>query len=380
MSDPGAERLQRLLRSELGGLPVPAPPAGEVTRRGRALRARRRTLAWGVTAAVAAAALPVWLLAGRGGTPAGPVVTVNRAASPAVGGMFASGTVGGRPWRLAVGNIAGRPWCLPAVTLNGRDADVLYRAGSTLGKPAFLVPAPGFPGAGFGFTQVAPAVTRVAVQAGARRLTVLPVSVSFCGHRYRLAGFAFGHPYRGVSRLTAYSRLGMAESLQVPSPEFAGTPAPGTSAPGVWRNPGISAAGYQPNAPIAAGRTGGTRWHILQSLGPGGQCYSGTVASGSAWECLPIQAVPPGAALTWVPFPAGLGVTLTGYAGPASPRTAYAVATLSGGSTRRLTPDTWNGRKYLALAFPDRLRLTELYLFDRKGNCFATVTSIPSPK
>jgi hypothetical protein len=53
------------------------------------------------------------------------------------------------------------------------------------------------------------------------------------------------------------------------------------------------------------------------------------------------------------------------------------VATLSNGTTERITPVTVGGRGYLALALPSGTTLTRLALRDRSGHAFATVTSIP---
>jgi hypothetical protein len=52
-------------------------------------------------------------------------------------------------------------------------------------------------------------------------------------------------------------------------------------------------------------------------------------------------------------------------------------ATLSGGTTGRITPVTVGGCRYLALALPSGTTLTRLTLDDTSGHAFATVTSIP---
>jgi hypothetical protein len=97
-------------------------------------------------------------------------------------------------------------------------------------------------------------------------------------------------------------------------------------------------------------------WTIKTGLGLWGQCYTGSIVaakeSGAAGECLPVEAPPRGIALAWVPFPAATPVPITGYAGLASPRTAYVIASFADGTTRRLTPALLSGRGYIALGIP----------------------------
>ncbi len=52
-------------------------------------------------------------------------------------------------------------------------------------------------------------------------------------------------------------------------------------------------------------------------------------------------------------------------------------ATLSSGTSARITPVTVGGRSYIALALPAGSTLARLSLRDRSGHAFATVTSIP---
>lgn len=82
--------------------------------------------------------------------------------------------------------------------------------------------------------------------------------------------------------------------------------------------------------------------------------------------------------LTWVPFPASVPGPLIGYGGLVSPRTSAAVATRSDGSTRHLVPVSSDGRDYLAVAVPARLRVVRVSLSDRAGHRFATTTSLPA--
>lgn len=52
-------------------------------------------------------------------------------------------------------------------------------------------------------------------------------------------------------------------------------------------------------------------------------------------------------------------------------------ATLSSGTSARITPVTVGGRSYIALALQAGSTLARLSLRDRSGHAFATVTSIP---
>lgn len=321
--------------------------------------------------------------------PGGHQVTLNRPGSGTAGGVFASGTADGRPWRLSAGNVAAAPFCLPAVLVNGRNGDVLYRplpSDPAIANPGFTAAPPGHPGTGFAFAQVQPQVTRVVVRFGGLRVTAWPVTVTRCGQRFRLAGFALPSPRPGAMTLTAYSAAGLEDSLNLtagfPSPGSAG----GTFTAGVWANldtHSADIAGSRAQATIGSGVIGATSWHITQSLGLDGQCYAGDASAGSAHgsarECLPVQPVPAGIELAWVPFPASLPGRLNGYAGVVSPRAATAVVTLSDGSTRRLAPVHCGGRHYAAFAVPSRLRPVRVSLLDRSGHRFVTITSLPAP-
>ena len=77
----------------------------------------------------------------------------------------------------------------------------------TIGNAAFLTADPSRPGIGFGFLTLRPGVTGVTARFGdgtARSLRLVTVSV--CGQRFRLAGFAA--PRQGVIRFTARSPQG----------------------------------------------------------------------------------------------------------------------------------------------------------------------------
>jgi hypothetical protein len=392
--------LQRALREETSQIENGPAPVDAILRRGRAIRARRRGAAVSCVA-VLAVAVAVTASVQAFGTPgkpapvalsrhpAGHAVTLNVPDPRAPGGVFASGTANGTPWRLAVRNIAGpAPQCLPAVMLNSRDGDVLsYQPGQTplIGNTAFLTEPGstepgGRTGAGYAFAEVGSGVTRLAVilRDGAR-FTVRPVAVRLCGQRFHLAGF--GYPTAGVAQVGAYLGNRAAFSYHPPVTLFG----PRASAPGAFAAPGLwyntKSRGSAASGPIGSGQAGGATWRLSMSLGADGQCYTGSASGrrshGSAAECLPVQAPPAGVALSWVPFPATAAAGLTGYAGLVSPRTSYVIARLSDGLTRKLTPVDMGGRKYFGLAVGQGARLARVTMYDAAGRAFASTTAIP---
>lgn len=376
--NPGDEqRVRQRLHAELGSVEISPAPIISMTRRGRTIRARRRALVGGAALAVVAALAVPFITA-----PVPHPVKVNAPNPNAPGGVFASGTADGKPWQLAVRNIAADPWCLPAVMLNGRYGNVLFRAARedpSVGHPAFLRDIPGLPGIGAVVTQVNPGVTRlVATLSDGRKLAVHPVRVAGCGQSFYLAGFLFADPQDGVSQLATYSGHGLAERLFLTDRAtgrslFAATPA------GVWANldksPGNIAAS-QANHPIGTGKVDGKTWHIRTGLGLFGQCYGAALRSGGhSYQCVPVAAQPRTIAMTYVPIPYARS-RLAGYAGLVSPRTASIVADFSSGlSPRTYKPVNVAGRKYLAIVAPPDNVLDRVSLFDSAGHEFASAVA-----
>lgn len=375
--NPGDEQTIRRLHSELGSLEISPPPVTAVTRRGKAIRARRRALAGGCAAVVAVAVLAGRLISAPGPAPAR--VTLRTPNASASGGVFASGTADGKPWRLAVRNINADPgtrWCLPAVMFNGRDGDVLFKTGSgppSFGNPAILTQIPGFPGIRMFFTQVGPGATQlVATFTNGTMLAVRPVRVSACGQRFNLAGFAFADSRGAVSTLDS----GPGEALSL---SFARN-GPGD---GIWQNTDNSradVAASRATNPIGAGTVNGATWRIKTALGLYGQCYTVTArargTSARAQECLPVAAPPSAISLDWVPSPDGIG-GLSGYAGLVNPRTAKVVVGLTNGTIPPARPIIVAGRAYLAFAIPPGCQVTRLSLFDAAGQMFASTATLP---
>ncbi len=114
-------------------------------------------------------------------------------------------------------------------------------------------------------------------------------------------------------------------------------------------------------------------------LGAAGDCFVGATFDGhaatQATDCVPIAAPPAGAGMlqrfVLQQRTASGNAGLTGYAGLASPRTAYLVARLSDGRSVRVRPAQADGRRYLALALPAGLTVTEVTGYDRAGQPIA---------
>jgi hypothetical protein len=381
------QTIRRRLRAEFGSLEISPAPVMAVTRRGKAIRARRRAVASGLAAVAVVAVLAVRAAQG----PAPATVTVNAPRPGAPGGVFASGTAGGKPWRMAVRNIAADPgtrWCLPAVMFNGRNGDVLFRTGigvPSFGNPALLRDIPGFPGVGVMFTQVASRVDRlVAIFPGGRQLSVRPVRVSVCGQRFYLAGFAFAHPGRGPEELASYAKGGPDEALVLSSQ---GNSLFGTTPAGVWVNLDKSRADIaasRAGIPIGTGTVAGVTWRIRAGLGLFGQCYAaelwgfrhGRYGRGQSSECVPVAAPPRTIALSWVSVP-GATTNLSGYAGLVNPRTRSVLVSISGGTTRTVRPVNVAGRAYVAFVVPPGRQVIRLSLTQAGGAVYATASALP---
>lgn len=396
MNPTDEQALRQRLREGLGALEISPAPVLRVTGRGQVIRARRRAL---TAVTVIAAVLAVAAAAHFNQPVSQPTVTLNAPDPAAPGGVFASGTAGGKRWTLAVRNIVAAPGtrrCLPAVMFSGHDGDVLFKVspGSpSFGNPALLADPPGFPGVTAVFTQVAPDVTRlVAIFPGGRRLSVRPVWVPACTQRFHLAGFAYagGH---GPNELATYSRLGLGDGLAITPADVNPLTPPaltlfGPTSPGIWSNLDDSEAhiaASDAQYPIGHGTVAGQIWHIRTSLGLFGQCYTATLRGGprggrgEGSECVPVAAPPRAITLAWVPVP-GAAMELSGYAGLVSSRTARVDVALSDGIIPPATPVTVAGRSYVAFVIPPGCQVLQVKLFDSAGHMFASTTDVPPAK
>ncbi len=142
-------------------------------------------------------------------------------------------------------------------------------------------------------------------------------------------------------------------------------------------------AASQAAYPIGAGTVSGQIWHIRVSLGLYGQCYTATLRTpnhgrGQGPTCVPVALPPRTAMLAAVPV-SGAKIQLPGYAGLVSPRTAYAYASISDGTTHRVVPVWVAGRAYIAIVAPPGCQLTSLSLFDANGHVIANSSKLAQP-
>jgi len=367
----GEAELRERVHLMLQAVEPPIAPVDSIIRRGRARRRRRAGAVaggLGLAGIIAAAAL---LTPPRVPAPQEPpfAVTVPASGIAGPGEVFASGTAGGHPWRLAVENIADPGYrCLPAITVNGTDADLVQPNPRNYAAVAF---GPALPGLGFAFVQLPADVAGIVLDG---QETVPAVTVSACGLRYRLAGFAYrlAHP----PRVTA---AGAAASYQLPSVGSLGTTTAAAGQNyGVWTNVGTPGAETEQGI-VASGRG----WSITVLLDAGGDCYHyesmTTPGTPQIGACGPVS-TPAGPetimALSLSYAPAGFHGP-TGYAVQVSPETNRLRVTLSDGSTRLVTPRVVGGRKYAAFAVGTWLRLDRLTWLDAAGKAFASTTALP---
>jgi hypothetical protein len=371
------ESLRRRLHAEADQAEVGPAPAEAVFRRYRAARTRRLAALASGTAVLAAviAALVIRAPAGPAGKPPGP-------GSPPGTGVFAAGTANGRRWSLSAVNLADPGYrCLPGVVIDGQNGDLLqpgFLPGLPLGNAGFLAVSPGRPAAGFAFLWLRPGVTSVTASLGdGTRLALRPVTVSVCGHSFRLAGFRW--PRQGVTRIAARSPQGHQIGYTPPADIFN----PDSQfQDGLWWNV-QGATGNAAAGEIGSGRIGSTPWRMAVTLGPEGECFTAhegpAGAAGSASICAPVSAPPRGAALTSVPF-ARSGGTLVWFMGTVRARTAYLRAHLSSGRVIRLVPAVVGGREYVAVGVREGVRMTRLTLYSAHGQVLADLTSLPRGK
>jgi hypothetical protein len=239
----------------------------------------------------------------------------------------------------------------------------------TIGNAAFLTADPSRPGIGFGFLTLRPGVTGVTARFGdgtARSLRLVTVSV--CGQRFRLAGFAA--PRQGVIRFTARSPQGRPIGFTPPAGFFS----PGSPYQyGYWLNvQGTTAAAA--SGEIGSGTVRGRPWRVRVTLGPDGECFDASVGAAgtdaaTASGCAPVT--PPAIAGLRILRCAIPGGSVTWYAAAVDARTAYLRARLSDGRTLRLLPAIVGGRAYAAAGVADPARLTRLTEYDRQGDVLA---------
>ena len=364
----------------------------QIIRRGKSIRLRRVGVAvGGLGLAGIAAAIVATMAPTPRSAPEQAFPVTAQATSPAqTGGVFASGTADGHAWRLAVQDIADPGYrCLPAITLNGTDADPVS---PDPGNGADVTLGPAVPGVGFAFIQLPADIRRLAVD----DREVLPaVTVTACGERYRLVGFAFpltqepgitvadARPSWPKLRINVVGAPpGWPASYHLPS---VGTWPPATATTpqtaGLWNNVN-STRSEAASAIIAAGQARGRDWSIRLMFGTEGDCYefsgSGSLGHTQLGACGPVGT--PDGAETIMALPLGFpnpGTGATGYAVQVSPDTVRLRAALSDGSSELVTPRLVAGRKYVAFIVGTSLRLEHLTWLNAAGKAIASTIALP---
>jgi hypothetical protein len=307
------------------------------------------------------------------------------------GGVFAEGGADGHRWQLAVQDIAASgSGCQPGVTLDGNDADPLFphpAMPTPVGSLAFMRPGSAMPGVGFAIIRVPADVSWVWLDPGpvtGLMLGLPSVTITACGERFRLVGFAY--PLASTLRIDASTAT---RSLRYTVPRALSAPQPSLAAPqidGVWQDMDTAHARVAITT-LAAGRAFGQRWSIRLGFGTAGDCFTLSTAyiddSANAKPeqtsfCGPVSTPrgPDTIMALALGSPAGNGQGV-GYAVSVGPGTAHLTARLSNGATFRVTPVVAAGRRYAAFFVPGPAHLTWLNWENTAGHEIAGIQGLP---
>jgi hypothetical protein len=307
------------------------------------------------------------------------------------GGVFAEGGADGHRWQLAVQDIAASgSGCQPGVTLDGNDADPLFphpAMPTPVGSLAFMRPGSAMPGVGFAIIRVPADVSWVWLDPGpvtGLMLGLPSVTITACGERFRLVGFAY--PLASTLRIDASTAT---RSLRYTVPRALSAPQPSLAAPqidGVWQDMDTAHARVAITT-LAAGRAFGQRWSIQLGFGTAGDCFTLSTAyiddSANAKPeqtsfCGPVSTPrgPDTIMALALGSPAGNGQGV-GYAVSVGPGTAHLTARLSTGATFPVTPVVAAGRRYAAFFVPGPAHLTRLNWQNAAGQEVAGMQGLP---
>jgi hypothetical protein len=373
------------MRGLLEVIEPPAAPVDSIIRRGKGVRLRRTVAALGCVGLGGIIAAATVLAPPTTPAPQAPTLPVTVPVSGTAGpdGVFASGTVDGHRWRLAVQDIADPGYrCVPAITINGTDADPVYpdpQNGADVGLGAAA------PGVGFAFIQL-PADVGGLVLDGRESLPATTATV--CGQHYRLVGFAYRLRHQpqitAVRARPGWPRLRMSTANDAQDfpvitqlPQISTATGPMSQTDGMWNNVGTTGA-ETASAVLASGQD----WSLRLLFGAGGDCYEFNANSPGhpdMGRCGPISTPDGPETIVALPLsypPAAINGP-TGYALQVSPVTAHLRATLSDGSTQLVTPHTVNGRRYAAFVVRTSLRLKRLTWLNAAGQEIASTTALP---
>jgi hypothetical protein len=359
MSATDEQELRDRLHQALDGVTPAGPPARAIVGRGRGIRRRRWIGAGAALAAVIVlgAAAPGLIAAVAPAPAAAPHyrVTVNPP-RPGVRGLIGSGTINGKPWRVA---------------LTGSGT---HLAVSGPGLP-YVEAVPGTPRAGGDPVSFGSATGQVAALYGSLRADVTVVTMRLAGgtlltlHPVADQGerwVAVALPVRlRVTNVIAYGRGG--ELAHAVPYHGAGI----SNQVGSWLAPGQPGR-RRATVTVAAGTAGGQNWTATATVGPWGLCLTGPAGS----DCFETQAglAPSSGQAAAI---AGCGPLTQGafYQGSALGSVRSLRLTLSDGSTRRLRPVPLAGTRFFAYALDKGVRVVRWRAYDAAGQQVGTGTT-----
>jgi hypothetical protein len=173
-----------------------------------------------------------------------------------------------------------------------------------VGSLAFMRPGSAMPGAGFAIIRVPADVSWVWLDpapVSGLMLGLSPVTITSCGERFRLVGFAY--PLAGTLRINPSTAT---RSLRYTVPRALSAPQPSLAAPqigGVWQDMDTARAQVAA-ATLATGRAFGQRWSI--QLGFGTAHLTARLSTGATFSVTPVVAAGRRYAAFFVPGPAHL--------------------------------------------------------------------------
>jgi hypothetical protein len=315
-------------------------PLDQAVRQGRLIRLRRRLAAAAGLAVVAAGvAVPV-LLHQQAPQPAlneprHPEVTVSPAGPHAPAGLIASGTAGGRHWRLT----ASRPGPAGAAhasqcftVISARSCGPVPATGPSRSDPvSFTGSSDGFTDAQFGPVSAAVRYVTVRLSDGAA-LTLHPVPV----YGTRFVAYAVPRSVQ-VSSVTAYSARGeLASTIPFNAPDA-------TLNTGVWQRPGQTGMDRATHL-IGSGTLDGHAWSSTAHVGPWGECLVTRGNGGTTTVCDAVSS-PQGTAV----LGSANGPLVVVY-GTAAADVQHVVITLASGQTLRVRAVQVGQQKFFGYA------------------------------
>lgn len=313
-------------------------PLDQAVRQGRLIRVRRRLAAAAGLAVVAAGVAVPALLHQQASQPAlnrprHPAVTVHPAGPHAPAGLVASGTAGGRRWRLTAfkpgtAGAARGAQCFTVVSLRNCGPVPGPRPGRS-DPVSFTGTSDGFTDAQFG--PVSAAVSYVTVRlADGTALTLHPVSV----YGTRFVGYVVPRRVK-VSRITAYSARGeLASTIPFNEPD-------GTLATGLWLRPGQTGMRRATHL-IGSGTADGRAWSSTAYVGPWGECLVTRGNGGTSSVCDPVSS-PQGTMV----LGSASGPLVVVY-GTAAADVEHVIITLASGQTLRVQAIRVGEQKFFA--------------------------------